>query len=110
MKKSIYTAYTRTVNDKTFYFVKKYNDYEGVRNLPPVLDSMGMHKDFLRACELANVEREEDVMQLMDQLNLTFYSGKVISVSQLPEERETSRSSSIWYPQYWLSKLKWAHI
>lgn len=110
MKKSIYTAYTRLINGQTYYFVKKYDTFEGVRNIPPVLDSMGMHRNFLKACEFANVEKEEDIMNLMDQLDLTYYDGKIIPVSQLPNEREEAKAPSVWYPQYWLSKLKWAHI
>lgn len=109
MKKSIYRAYTRVINRKTHYFVKKYDTFTGLDNIPPILDSMGMHIDFIRACELASVENESVMHDLMEELNLTKVSGKVIPIQSLQKE-QTPKVASIWYPQYWLSKLKWAHI
>ena len=110
MKKNTYTAYTRVINQRTHYFVKKFDSFPGLNNIPPILDSMGMHRDFLKACELANVYDEAVITNLMEELELTKVSGKVMPITHLQRERRQEKVASIWYPQYWLSKLKWAHI
>lgn len=110
MKKNTYTAYTRVINQKTHYFVKKFDTFEGLRNIPPILNSMGMHRDFLKACELANIQDEHVIHSLMDELNLTTVSGRVIPITHVKRVARQGRVASIWYPQYWLSKLGLAHI
>lgn len=109
MKKFIYKSYVRVVNGRSFYFVKKYETYTDTRSVPPILVSMGMHKNFLKACELANVENEETVRAMMSELDLGVIDGKVMPTRLIPRQEER-KTSSIWYPQYWISKLKWAHI
>jgi len=108
MKKSFYTAYTRVINRRTHYFVKRYDTFTDLKDIPPILDAMGMHTDFLVACKFAGVENDSIIRQLMEELNLTRSSGKVVSIEL--RKRGEERESPIWYPQYWLSKLKWAHI
>lgn len=109
MKKFIYRSYVRVVNGRSFYFVKKYETYADTQGVPPILISMGMHKDFLKACELAGVENEDTVHALMAELSLTVVDGKAVP-SRFVARNEERKVSSVWYPQYWISKLKWAHI
>lgn len=108
--KSIYQAYTRDINRQTHYFVKKYHSFPEIENFPPILDTMGMHRDFLKACELANVEDENSVQYLMEELNLTKVSGKVIPIQNVQREKREKASSIFNLPQQWLARLKWAHI
>lgn len=108
--KSMYKAYTREINRKTHYFVKKFNYFPEFENVPPILESMGMHKDFLRACDFANVEDEKTVQHLMEELNLTKISGKVIPIQHARKERVEKTHSIFRNTQNWLQKLRLAHI
>jgi len=107
--KSMYKAYTKEINRKTHYFVKKFNYFPELENVPPILESMGMHSDFLMACDFANVEDENTVQQLMEELKLTKVSGKVIPIQSLKKEHEKTHSI-FRNTQTWLQKLRLAHI
>ena len=108
--KSMYTAYSKEINRKTHYFVKKFNYFPELENVPPILESMGMHKDFLRACDFANVEDENTVQELMEQLSLTRVSGKVIPIQNVRNEHQRKTHSMFRNTQSWLQKLRLAHI
>ena len=56
---NFYTAYTKVVQNTTFYFVKKYNTFPELKNVPGILESYGMHSDFNRACEIAAIKDKE---------------------------------------------------
>ena len=56
---NFYTAYTRVVQDTTFYFVKKYITFPEYKDAPAVLESYGMHTNFNRACEIALINDQE---------------------------------------------------
>lgn len=110
MKKFIYRAYTRVINERTHYFVKKYEAYSDVPGISPILIGLGMNVDFLKACELARVESDVAVQKMMDALQLTNVSGRILPVSYVQTLKRSEKSVPFWDPQYWLSKLKWAHI
>ncbi len=109
MKKFIYKSYARVVNGRRFYFVKKFETYSDAGNLPPILVSMGMHHDFMKACELARVDDPDVIQDLLAEFTVRRSPEKVSSVSQL-QRQEERKVSSVWYPHYWISKLKWANI
>lgn len=67
---NIYKAYSREVNGKTFFFVKKYNVFPEFKDYPKILDSMGMHTDFYRAYHLAKINDEAILNQLVSELNI----------------------------------------
>jgi hypothetical protein len=79
--KHVYTAYTRMVNKDTFYFVKKYSVFPEYQDFPKVLDSMGMHVDFYRACSIAEIYDEAIVNQLLNELHILPETAKVIPMS-----------------------------
>ena len=56
---NFYTAYTKVVQDTTFYFVKKYIIFPEYKDVPGILESYGMHTDFNRACEIASINGNE---------------------------------------------------
>lgn len=56
---NFYTAYTKVVQNTTFYFVKKYITFPEYKNVPGILESYGMHSDFNRACEIASINKKE---------------------------------------------------
>ncbi len=108
--KKIYKAYTREINGKAVYFIKKLTIYPEFKNLPPVLECMGMHEDFAKACDLAQVYDDWVIQDLMEELQLTRVSGKVIPIQHLQREKQSKGSNIFRLPQQWLAKLKWAHL
>ena len=64
----IYKAYTREINGKTFYFVKKFSVFPEYDNYPAVLDAMGMHTNFYKACNIAHVEDDRALNKLISEL------------------------------------------
>ncbi len=50
---TFYTAYTRSVQGITYYFIKKFTAFPELNGVPDILESYGMHTDFKRACRIA---------------------------------------------------------
>ena len=69
MEKS-YNAYEKTINGITFYFVKQYRIFPEYKNVPPLLETYGMHTDFKKACRIASIDDEEVQQQLAGKLGL----------------------------------------
>lgn len=108
--KSSFKAYTREINGETTYFVKRFSLYPEYKDVPPVLESLGMHRDFLKACELAEVVDEEAILDLMKELRLALVDGKAIPIHQLERERYSKSPAIFRIPQQWLARLGWARI
>ena len=69
MEKS-YNAYEKKINGTTFYFVKQYRVFPEYNNVPPLLETFGMHTDFEKACKIASVYDEEIQQELAGKLGL----------------------------------------
>jgi hypothetical protein len=78
---NFYTAYTRVVQNTTFYFVKKYMTFPEYRDIPGVLESYGMHTDFNRACQIAQINDKEIRNNLLTELENNPISAKVIHMN-----------------------------
>ena len=79
---NFYTAYTKVVQNTTFYFVKKYITFPELKNVPGILDSYGMHTDFNRACEIAAVNDNEIRQNLFADLqNTDEQSARIIHMN-----------------------------
>ncbi len=52
---TFYTAYSKTINGTTFYFVKNYQTFPEFQNVAPVLETYGMHTNFKQACKIAMI-------------------------------------------------------
>ena len=65
---NFYSAYVRTVNGDTYYFVKKYQVFPEYKEVPPILDSYAMHTDFEKACKIATVCDKAIQQQLINEL------------------------------------------
>lgn len=77
---NIYTAYSKDINGKSFFFVKKYNVFPEYENFPNVLDSMGMHTDFYKACDIAKINDAAIIKELLNELHILPDSTKVIPI------------------------------
>ncbi|MEP6925977.1 MAG: hypothetical protein ABI834_00005 [Ginsengibacter sp.] len=77
---NFYSAYSKTVNGDTFYFVKKYRVFPEYNNVPPILDKYAMHSDFEKACKIAMIYDKAIQQQLADKLpyNIALTSVKEI--------------------------------
>lgn len=79
----IFNAYLKEVDGKTFYFVKKISTFPEFENCPPVLESMGMHVDFFKACYIAKVYDQDIINRLMDDVHLIPDSAKIIHLKKV---------------------------
>jgi len=77
-----YEAYSKEIDGKIFYFVKKLSVFPEYENCPPVLESMGMHIDFFKACTIAKIYEQEIISKLMEQVHLIPDSAKVIHLNK----------------------------
>ena len=78
---NFYTAYTRIVQNTTFYFVKKYVTFPEYKDTPGVLESYGMHTDFNRACQIAQINDKEIRNNLLANIENNPNSAKVIHMN-----------------------------
>ena len=78
---NFYTAYTRVIQNTTFYFVKKYMTFPEYKDVPGVLESYGMHTDFNRACHIALINDNEIRKHLLSDLQNNPNSGRVIHMN-----------------------------
>ena len=75
---SIYKAYTKEINGALHYFVKRYSTFPEYENFPEVLDTLGMHTDFYKACDIAKIYDEIIIAKLMKELHIIPESARVI--------------------------------
>ncbi len=65
---TFYTAYSKTINGTTFYFVKNYQTFPELQNVPPILETYGMHTNFKQACKIALIFDVEIQQKLQKEL------------------------------------------
>ena len=80
---NFYTAYTKAVNGQTFYFVKKFQSFPELKDVPPFLESFGMHTDFDKACSIAAVEDLKIKEQILRDINSNMPQAKVIEIGNV---------------------------
>lgn len=102
----IYNAYLKEIDGKKFYFVKKLSSFPEFADCPPLLVSMGMHSDFFKACDIANVYDQDIISKLMEYLHVIPDSTKVIHLKKVKH----LSSSLIKNTQQVILKLKLAAI
>jgi hypothetical protein len=76
--KTFYTAYTKSINGITFYFVKTYQTFPEYQNIPPVIGTYGMHTNFKKACKIAQVDDPVQQKQLLNEIESKAAACKVI--------------------------------
>ena len=67
---NIYTAYTKKINNETYYFVKRYTAFTDIEGSPQILSDFGMHTKFIKACSIAQIFDEKIIHQLSTQVNI----------------------------------------
>ena len=76
-----YTAYTKVLENKTFYFVKKFSIFPEVENIPPILEAYGMHTDFEKACTIALLNDPAIKKQLLSEIEGNNQLAKVVNLN-----------------------------
>ena len=76
-----YTAYTKVIENKPYYFVKKYLVFPELKDVPPIQEAFGMHTDFNKACEIAGVQDLKIREQLLCEAEGTMQQAKVIDLN-----------------------------
>ena len=76
-----YTAYTKFLDFKVYYFIKKYKTFPELKNVSPLLESYGMHTDFDRACSIAGIHDTKVKEQLLQEADATTQRAKIVEIS-----------------------------
>ena len=76
-----YTAYTKVLDNKTYYFVKKFIVFPETNSIPPILEAYGMHVDFDKACAIALLTDTKIKQQLLEEIENSVQHAKVIDLN-----------------------------
>jgi hypothetical protein len=95
-----YTSYTKTINNTTYYFVKKYTRFPELKNVPAILENYGMHTNFDKACTIAAIFDPALRQQLFKEAapgliygqNITAISAKPLLSKSLRLEHVNSKT------------------
>ncbi len=81
---TFYSAYTKQVEGKKFYFVKKFSTFPEIKGMPDILENFGMHPDFRIACSIAKVDDATIRQNLLESIeNAEASQGKIIHIDSL---------------------------
>lgn len=78
---NFYTSYTKVIENKTYYFVKKFLTFPEFKDVSPVLESYGMHTDFNKACSIASIQDIKIREQLLNEAQGSVQHAKVIDLN-----------------------------
>ncbi len=78
-----FTCYTKKVQGEVFYFVKKFIVLPEYNNVPPVLEAFGMHKDFDKACAIAQLTDDTIKKQLLEEVETGLKQAKIIDLGEV---------------------------
>lgn len=81
-----YTAYTKQIADKNYYFIKRYMVFPELKNAANILDGYGMHTDFYKACNIAGINKTAIREKLWLEAGCDVQPARIIHV-KFPSER-----------------------
>lgn len=87
---NFYNAYTKIVDEKTYYFVKRYLAFPEFEHVSPVMEGYGMHADFVKACQIAGVKDPAIQHHIFQQLNANIPLAKVIDLKPVHFESRSA--------------------
>jgi hypothetical protein len=80
---NFYTCYTKVIQDKTYYFVKRYLRFPEYNNVADILEGYGMHIDFNKACSIAGIKDAAIRKQILDDMERSLPYAKVIELKNV---------------------------
>ena len=87
-----YAAYTKVIENKPYYFVKKYLAFPELKDVSPVQEGFGMHTDFNKACDIASIFDPNIREQLLNEAEGTIQYAKVIDLNTANYSGKTATS------------------
>src|SRR5438045_160098 len=78
--KPLYTAYAKSINGTTFYFVKSFKTFPEYNSVAPILETYGMHPNFEQACNIAEIYDKEIQQELINKLERDTASANILPV------------------------------
>ena len=96
--KPLYTAYAKSIDGVTFYFVKSYLVFPEHKKVPPLLRTYGMHTNFEQACHIAEVYDKEIQQQLINEMEKNTASSKVLPLYPAVAEIYSLKRSTAFTP------------
>lgn len=64
----LYSSYTKLVDNKIHYFVKKFMTFPEFKDVADILAGYGMHTDFEKACSICGIDDSAGIKQLFANL------------------------------------------
>jgi hypothetical protein len=78
---TVYTAYTKLLDYKTYYFVKKFLTFPEFKDVSPIMESYGMHTNFDKACSIAGLTDPAIKEKLLLQTEETTQRGILVELA-----------------------------
>ena len=78
---TFFKAYTKVIQNKPYYFVKKFLSFPEYEGVDDALEGYGMHTDFNKACSIAGLEDAAIKRQLLDEIQSAVPQAKVIDLN-----------------------------
>ncbi|MBS1742866.1 MAG: hypothetical protein JST81_07480 [Bacteroidetes bacterium] len=91
---TIYEAYTKVAQGRTWYCVKKYVRFPEYENVDDIREGFGMHTDFRKACSIAGIYNNEIRARLWKDVQATAPTGKIIEMK--PGQHVFSKRIGMW--------------
>ena len=82
---TFYKAYTKMIENKSYYFIKKYLRFPEYKDVADIMEGYGMHTDFNKACNIAGLEDIKIKEELLNGVNGNSPQAKVIELNPASE-------------------------
>ena len=86
---TFYKAYNKMVENRKYYFVKKYVRFPEYRAVDDIMIGYGMHVNFYRACNIAEVHNEKIQQQLFEEMERATHGAKLINLYQPAKQHKS---------------------
>ena len=82
----IYDSYSKIIEGKKHFFIKKYLRFSDLINVSDVLDGYGMHSDFKKACSIAGIRDAAIQQQIFELMESSTAVAKIIELNPVLSE------------------------
>ena len=100
----LYTAYSKIIDGREFYFIKKFMVFPEVKDSCQVLDGYGMHTDFHKACKFAGITEKSIKEHLWFQVEPQAKEARIIKMiipTHEPKVRHLRLNELVWKGLEW---------
>ena len=100
----LYTANTKIINEREFYFIKRFMIFPELEDACQILDGYGMHDDFHKACKIAGITEQAIKENLWFQVEPQAREARIIHLnipSREPKIRRLHFNELMWKGLEW---------